>query len=147
LWGHFEGTKRKKLKTLKIRLTEREYAAWAAKAEALGVTMSEFVRQRWRSAGKPPKARRPAEPRCEHDVAESQECPLCLAVEQAELDRQAAEAERIAALNEKWKVERERRQEAERLAQASGRCVPLVGYDVEPGQGEMGRLGADANRR
>jgi hypothetical protein len=55
-----------------------------------------------------------------HEVPESQDCPACYAIYQTELDAEAAERQRIAELNAKWKADRERRQEAEMLAKASG---------------------------
>ena len=104
-------------KSLELRLTEREYSQWAAKAEALGVTMSEFVRQRCRSAGRPVKARRPPELVCEHGRPESQwPCPACDAAIAVQEEAEAAEEARIAEEVAAFNAAQKRRQEADHLA-------------------------------
>ena len=106
-----------------IRLSEKEWQTWTEKARAAQLTTAEFVRSRLRGAGRPKPARKPVappEPTCEHNVPESQECYLCIAAEQAELDAQAADEARYAKIWEADEAARQRRQEAEALAKASG---------------------------
>jgi hypothetical protein len=106
---------------IEIRLTPKERAAWESKAKDRGVTISEFIRQQCRNAGRPKGApRRPVVERCEHGFPLDEPCEARDALEQAEAEQAAAKAERIAAEAARWKAERERRQEAERLAKASG---------------------------
>ena len=43
----------KRGKTIKLRLTGEEYSAWEGKARAAGMTLSEWIRRRCASAGRP----------------------------------------------------------------------------------------------
>src|SRR6516225_4071673 len=104
----------RKTRRFYIYLTPEEYAEWEAHAKEHGLSTSEWVRRRCRvGGGRFGRSRKPAEPRCEHGIVESLPCRLC----DAQLDRQAAETERIA---ERTRQAGERRIEAGRLARAAG---------------------------
>jgi hypothetical protein len=119
---------------VEIRVKPTDLAHWKASAKQNGLTLAEYVRRRVN--GRPLKAvkkrkpiEEPVEPPCIHGVSWDEECEYCEAEEKADLEawdqRQAKE-----------QAERERRQEAERLAEASGgrldgsqRCQRRTGND------------------
>jgi hypothetical protein len=53
VWPQREPKGMKRGKTIKLRLTGEEYSAWEGKARAAGMTLSEWIRRRCASAGRP----------------------------------------------------------------------------------------------
>jgi hypothetical protein len=83
----------KRGKTIKLRLRAEEYSAWEGKARAAGMTLSEWIRRRCASAGRPKPARapvvEPVEPPCVH---RSESCGTGDLLEQKRRREEALEA-------------------------------------------------------
>jgi hypothetical protein len=111
----------RKTKSVLVKVTEKEFTAWKLKAHDRGITVSEFVRQQCRSAGRPSgKARRPPIEYCVHGTDLEEQCVVCDAERERELAEQAAAVKRRTEEAAKLIAEQERRDEARRLAHAAG---------------------------
>jgi hypothetical protein len=77
-----------KTEVVQVKLSERELEKWQSQAREHQCPLSEWIRRRCRGPGRLRPARKPVEPRCEHDIPESQwPCPACDAIIEANLMR------------------------------------------------------------